>query len=70
MGASQVSKSNEQDRSQRAAARLAYLRTEKFVTEGFKSNEPTPTLSAARSMHSANLRAYRSLKPMPSVSSQ
>ena len=67
--AKDVGKSNQRASDQKAAARLAHLRDEKFVTQGFGSNERIPSLTEARKMHSFNLRAINTQKPTPSVSS-
>lgn len=55
------------DRDKRTAGRLAHLRNARFVTEGFKSNEPTPNTAEARKMIVANKRLIASQNPQPSV---
>lgn len=64
-----VAQSNQRNKSQEQAARLAYLRTAKFTTAGFPSNGPVPSLAEARKMNGYNLRLINAQKPTPSVSS-
>lgn len=62
-----ANKGAEKAKNAAIAGRLSHLRSAKFVTQGFKSNEPTPTISAARKMAGANARLYASLTPTPSI---
>lgn len=61
------SKANERNARQAVAARLSHLRSERFVTSGFGSNDPVPSLAEARSMDSYNKRLYARQRPTPSV---
>lgn len=49
-------KSAQKARNSAAAGRMKDLRSTKFETRGFKSNEPVPSLSTARSMANDNRR--------------
>ena len=69
MAGSSAAKSNQQNKAKEAAKRLAHLRNARFETKGFKSNERTPTLDEARSMHGFNLRLINEQRPQPSVRS-
>lgn len=60
--------SNERNKNQAMAGRMSHLRNAKFETQGFKSNEPIPSVSEARKMHSYNLRLINSQTPQPRVS--
>ncbi len=55
-------------RNREIAARLRYLRSEKFETQGFKSNEKTPSVEEARKMAGFNARLIAGQTPMPKVS--
>lgn len=57
----------EASKNNNIARRLAYLRNARFQTEGFGSNEPTPSLADARKMASKNLAAMREVGKTPSV---
>lgn len=57
--------SNERNKNQAIAGRIASLRNTKFETQGFKSNEPVPSVSEARKMHSHNVRLINSQTPQP-----
>lgn len=60
-------KSNQRNKNQAIAQRLAHLRNAKFVTKGFGSNERVPTMLEARKMAGYNLRLINEQKPQPSV---
>lgn len=55
-------------RNREIAARLRYLRDSKFETQGFKSNEKTPSVEEARKMAGFNLRLMHGQTPTPRVS--
>lgn len=57
--------SNERNKNQAMAGRIAYLRNAKFETKGFKSNEPIPSLAEARQMHAYNVRLINSQTQQP-----
>jgi hypothetical protein len=57
--------SNERNKNQAIAGRIAFLRNAKFETQGFKSNEPVPSVSEARKMHAYNVRLINSQAPQP-----
>lgn len=59
------SKSNEKNRNNAAAGRMAWSRDKVFKLEGFKSNEPVPSVSAARKMARHNLTVLDSQRPQP-----
>lgn len=67
MAGASAAKANQKNRVAAVAGRLAYLREEKFELLGFKSSDPTPTLTQARAMHNSNLRQMAKQKPTPSV---
>ncbi len=52
-------------KSQEMASRLAYLIPNTFEFEGFKSNEPTPSLAACRAMAARNVRKVQTLRQTP-----
>lgn len=58
-----ASKGREKAKNASIAGALAHFRSHKFSTEGFKSNEPIPSLSAARKMASNNAKAIADQKP-------
>lgn len=60
-------KSGEANRRKAFAGKYSHLRAVPFHTKGFKSNEPTPTLAAARQMAGYNQRLIDSQRPTPSV---
>lgn len=52
--------------TQKHICRLPACCDTQFLLDGFGSNEPVPSVSQARAMHSANLRRIRALRPKPS----
>lgn len=65
MAKASTGSSNERNKNQGIAGRLAYLRNAKFETQGFKSNERIPSVTEARKMHGANLRLINAQVPQP-----
>lgn len=61
-----ANKGAEKAKNASIAGRLAHLRSARFVLEGFKSNEPVPSVSVARGMAGRNARMIASQTPTPS----
>lgn len=62
-----ANKGSEKAKNGAIAGRLAYLRSEQFVTEGFASNVPVPSLSECRKMARNNAALIASQRPTPSI---
>ena len=58
-----ANKGQEKAKNAAAAGRMAHMRARTFTTEGFKSNEPVPSLSKARAMAGNNARAIAQQVP-------